>query len=30
MSNAGAQVNNIAATNDIASGINFITNTSGK
>ncbi len=27
MSNAGAQVNNIAATNDIASGINFITNT---
>ena len=27
MSNAGAQVNNIAATNDMASGINFITNT---
>ena len=27
MSNAGAQVNNIAATNDIASGSNFITNT---
>ena len=28
MSNAGAQVNNIAATNDMAAGINFITNTS--
>ena len=28
MSNAGAQVNNIAATNDITSGLNFITNTS--
>ena len=28
MSNAAAQVNNIAATNDIASGLNFITNTS--
>ena len=27
MSNAGAQINNIAATNDIAAGINFITNT---
>ena len=27
MSNAGAQVNNIAATNDMASGINFIINT---
>ncbi len=28
MSNAAAQVNNIAATNDITSGLNFITNTS--
>jgi len=28
MSNAGAQVNNLAATNDTASGLNFITNTS--
>jgi len=28
MSNAAAQINNIASTNDIASGINFITNTS--
>ena len=27
MSNAGAQVNNIAATNDMVSGINFIRNT---
>ena len=27
MSNAAAQVNNIAATNDITSGLNFITNT---
>ena len=27
MSNAGAQVNNLAATNDITSGLNFITNT---
>jgi Zn-dependent M16 (insulinase) family peptidase len=27
MSNAGAQINNIAATNDMAAGINFITNT---
>ena len=27
MSNAAAQINNIASTNDIASGINFITNT---
>ena len=27
MSNAAAQINNIAATNDYASGINFITNT---
>ena len=28
MSNAGAQVNNISATNDFVSGLNFITNTS--
>ncbi len=28
MSNAGAQVNNIAATNDMTSGLNFIANTS--
>ena len=28
MSNAAAQINNISATNDYASGINFITNTS--
>ena len=28
MSNAGAQINNISATNDFASGLNFITNTS--
>ncbi len=28
MSNAAAQINNISATNDFASGINFITNTS--
>ncbi len=28
MSNAAAQINNISATNDCASGINFITNTS--
>ncbi len=27
MSNAAAQINNIASTNDIASGVNFITNT---
>ena len=27
MSNAGAQINNISATNDFASGLNFITNT---
>ena len=27
MSNAAAQINNISSTNDIASGINFITNT---
>ena len=27
MSNASAQINNIAATNDMGSGINFITNT---
>ena len=27
MSNAGSQINNIAATNDIAAGIKFITNT---
>ena len=27
MSNAGAQVNNISATNDFVSGLNFITNT---
>jgi Zn-dependent M16 (insulinase) family peptidase len=27
MSNAAAQINNIASTNDIASGINYITNT---
>jgi len=28
MSNAGAQINNISATSDFASGLNFITNTS--
>ena len=28
MSNAGAQINNIAATNDMGSGLNYITNTS--
>ncbi len=28
MSNAAAQINNISATNDFASGVNFITNTS--
>tara|TARA_B100001250_G_scaffold407537_1_gene428457 strand:- start:1457 stop:4318 length:2862 start_codon:yes stop_codon:yes gene_type:complete len=27
MSNAGSQINNIAATNDMVSGLNFITNT---
>ena len=27
MSNAGAQINNVAATNDMANGLNFITNT---
>ena len=28
MSNAAAQINNVSATNDFASGVNFITNTS--